>query len=62
MSAPPSSSKPILLARYRKAIPPLLGIAAEVITQYYPHATWEAPVIATLTLIGVILVPNARHD
>lgn len=47
------------LPAYRKAIAAAAGAAVTVITQLFPHATWEAPAVAILSAIAVHLIPNS---
>lgn len=49
---------PDLVAKYRKFIVALVGVAVSVLTYYFADASWVPFVIQALAAVGVYAVPN----
>lgn len=49
-----------LAGAYAKGLVAVANVAVQIIVAYWPTARWAAPVIAAITLVLVVLVPNYR--
>jgi hypothetical protein len=48
-------------AKYRKFYVAAAGFALALLQIYFPHALWYAPLVAFLTTLGVLSVPNDNN-
>jgi hypothetical protein len=50
------------IGEYSKGLIALAGVATSAINQYYASASWAPLAIAGISVVVLILVPNAAHS
>lgn len=47
-------------AKYRKGLVALAGVVVSILSVQFSDAQWLPPLVALLTALGVVQVPNAK--